>query len=89
MDPYRMGFIIGQLTEEELEALKRDEAVITKMLLVPDDYNVFHYKEGDEIEAQTPDGNRIWTIIRNMEVLPVDERYMIIFTLIRRSRPVH
>ena len=79
-----MRFIIGKLTDEELRALKQNEPVISKMLLVPDDYKVFHYKEGDEIEAETPDGNRIWTIIRNMEVLTVDERVIIIFTLVQR-----
>lgn len=85
MDPYRMRFIIGQLTDDELQALKRNEPVVSKMLLVPDDYKVFHYKEGDDIEVETHDGNRIWTIIQNMEVVTVDERFIVIFTLMRKE----
>lgn len=84
MDSYRMRFIIGKLTDDELLALKQGEPVISKMLLIPDDYAVFHYKEGDEIEAETQDGNRIWTIIRNMEIIEDDQRVIVILTLIKR-----
>lgn len=85
MNSFRMRFIIGKLSDEELLTLKRGEPLISKMLLTPQDYQVFHYREGDEIEAETQDGNRIWTIIRQMEVLEDEERTIIIFTLIHNA----
>jgi hypothetical protein len=92
MNSFRMRFIIGKLSDEELLILKQGGPVICKMLLSPQDYQVFHYKEGDEIEAETQDGNRIWAIIRQMEVVEDEQRVIIIFTLIQRpedktSRP--
>ena len=84
MNSFRMRFIIGKLSDEELLTLKRGEPLISKMLLTPQDYQVFHYREGDEIEAETQDGNRIWTVIRQMEVLEDEERIIIIFTLLHR-----
>jgi hypothetical protein len=82
MDSFRLRFIIGKLTDDELAALKNGEFIITKMLLTPEDYKVFHYKEGDEIEAETQDGNRIMTTITNMEIIQDEERVIIIFTLL-------
>ncbi len=85
MDPLRMRFVIGKLTEDELNALKNGESIISKMLLVPDDYKVFHYKEGDEIEAESDDGNRIWTTIKNLEVVEDEQRIIVILTLSKTS----
>ena len=51
MGSFRMRFIVGKLSDEEMLTLKRGESIISKMLLIPDDYRVFHYKEGDDIEA--------------------------------------
>ncbi len=85
MDPFRMRFIVGKLTDEELEALRQGHLVISKMLLVPDDYKVFHYREGDPIEAETQDGDRIWTTIRNMEVIEDEERVIVILTLVNKE----
>jgi hypothetical protein len=81
MDSFKFRFIIGKLTNEELEVLKNGGPIITKMLLMPEDYKVFHYKEGNEIEVETQDGNRIWTTITNMEIVEDEERVIIIFTL--------
>lgn len=81
MDPFRMRFVVGKLTEEELTALRRGESIISKMLLVPDDYKVFHYKEGDKIEAETHDGNRVWTTIKDLEVVEYELRIIVILTL--------
>jgi hypothetical protein len=82
MDPFRMRFIIGKLTNAELEMLKSGQPIITKMLLIPEDYLLFHYEEGDDIEAETQEGHRIHTTIQNMEILEDAERVIIIFTLI-------
>jgi hypothetical protein len=88
MESFRMRFIIGKLTDEELQALKSGEPIISKMLLIPEDYSVFHYKEGDEIEAETQDGNRIWTTIRSMEIVEDEQRVIVILTLIHQpSKP--
>ena len=82
MGSFRMRFVVGKLSNEELLTLKRGEAIISKMLLIPDDYKIFHYKEGDEIEVETQDGNRIWTTIRNMEIIEGDHRVIVILTLV-------
>ena len=82
MDPFKMRFIIGKLTDAEFELLKSGHPVVSKMLLIPDDYRLFHYQEGDDIEAESQDGNRIWTTIRNMEIVEDAERVIIIFTLV-------
>jgi len=84
MRPFRMRFIVDKLTEEELQILKQGRSVISKLLLIPDDYSAFRYKEGDEIEAETQAGNRIWTIIRNMEIVEDAERVIVILTLISK-----
>ena len=81
-----MRFVIGKLTDAELEMLKSNQPIITKMLLIPEDHRLFHYKEGDEIEVETQEGNRIWTTIRNMEIVENDERVIIIFTLAPTQR---
>lgn len=84
MGPFRMRFIVGKLTEDELLTLKRGEPVISKLLLIPDDYRLFRYAEGDEIEVETHEGNRIWTTIRNIEVVGDDNSVIVILTLVRK-----
>lgn len=61
MNSFRMRFIICKLTDEEMQALKNGEPIISKMLLTQQDYRVFHYKGGNQNEVETQDGNRIWT----------------------------
>ena len=78
-----MRFIVGKLSHEELDFLKQGEPVISKLLLIPDDYKLFHYTEGDEIEAETQEGNRILTKIRNLEILEDIDRVIVILTLER------
>ena len=83
MNSFRMRFVVG-ISEPDLLTLKNGEQVVSKMLLTPDDFQVFHYSEGDEIEAETPDGNRIWTRIRFMEIIEDDHRTIIILTLVHQ-----
>lgn len=85
MDSFRLRFIVGKLSDEELQTLKQGEAVISKMLLIPEDYSLFHYKEGDDIEAETQDGNRLLTTIRSMEIIEDDARVIVILTLIQKQ----
>ena len=82
MAPFRMRFIIGKLTDEELNSLKKGETVISKMILIPDDYRLFHYKVGDDIEVETHDGDRIWASIQGMEIVEDAEQIIIIFSLV-------
>lgn len=79
-----MRFVVGKLTDEELHSLRKGESIISKMLLLPDDFKVFRYHEGDEIEAETQDGNRLWTTIKDMEVVKDKERVIVILTLSQR-----
>lgn len=81
MDSFRMRFVLGKITDEELRSLRRGETIISKMLLLPDDFKVFHYKAGDKIEAETQDGNRIWTTIQHVEVVNDQARIIVILTL--------
>ncbi len=85
MYEYSMGlkvsFIIGQLGNDEMESLKNGYSVISKMILAPDDYSLFHYKEGEKIQVETNDGNRLWCIIDHLEILKNEESVILIFTL--------
>ncbi|MGC1242152.1 MAG: hypothetical protein WA874_11205 [Chryseosolibacter sp.] len=84
MNPFKMRFIVGRLTDDELMILKRGDPVISKLLLIPDDYLLFHYREGDDIEVETPEGNRIWTTIRHIEIVEDDHRVIVILTLFHK-----
>lgn len=78
----RMRFIVGKLSEEEMAVLKNGDPLLTKMLLTPDDFLVFHYVPGQPIEAESADGDRIWTVIRHLETLEHDSHVILMFTLI-------
>ena len=80
MNTFRMRFIVG-ITEADLLTLNQGHTVIAKMLLIPDDYKVFHYAQGDDIEVETPEGNRLWTAIRAIEVIEDEWRTIVILTL--------
>jgi hypothetical protein len=82
----KINFIIGQLSDEELETLKNGYSIISKMILTPDDYGLFHYKEGDNIQVETDDGNRLWCAIEHLEVLNNDQGIIIIFTLLKSEK---
>lgn len=77
-----MRFIVGGLSPEELHFLNQGEPVISKLLLIPEDFKLFRHKEGDEIQVETPEGNRIWTTIRNIEIVEDDYRVIVILTLV-------
>jgi hypothetical protein len=81
MGPFRLRFVIGKLSDEEFKALEDGLPIITKMLLSLEDFAVFHYREGDEIEAESQQGNRVWTTITNMEIIKDETQVIIIFTL--------
>jgi hypothetical protein len=80
MNTFRMRFIVG-ITEADLLALNQGERIVCKMLLIPDDYKAFHYAVGDDIEVETPEGNRLWGIINSMEIIEDDYRTIVILTI--------
>jgi hypothetical protein len=77
----KITFIIGQLSLEEFEQLKNGYSILSKMILPPDDFNLFRYKEGDKIEVETKDGLRQWCTIEHLEILKKEEPFILIFTL--------
>lgn len=81
----KVNFIIGQLSEEDADALKKGYSIISKMILTPDDYSLFHYKEGEFIQVETDHGLRLWCTITNLEVVKDDKRVIMIFTLAKSN----
>jgi hypothetical protein len=80
MERVKVTFVIG-LREDEVEALKNDEIVVTKMILLPDDYDLFKYKESDLIQVESQTGNREWCRIYQLEKVQQDDNIILIFTL--------
>jgi hypothetical protein len=83
MEPVRLSFIISRLREEEVEALKNGQVVISKMFLTNEDYKLFRYKEGSCIQVESVHGNRIWCTITNLEILSIHDKKILIFTLVQ------
>lgn len=77
----KISFIIGQLPFEEFEQLKRGHTILSKMILSPDDFKLFHYNDGDQIQVETNDGDRLWCVIKHLEIVSNEERVILIFTL--------
>jgi hypothetical protein len=81
----KISFIIGQVSEGDFESLAEGEKVTSKMILTEEDFALFHYKEGDEIQVETDHGNRQWCIILHLEILLENEKVLLIFTLQRKQ----
>lgn len=81
----KVTFIIGEINEEEVQSLNNGYFIISKMILTPDDYKLFRYKEGESIEVETAQGYRLWCTINHMEILQDEERVIIIFTLVKAT----
>jgi hypothetical protein len=79
----KVKFVLGAINEEEVQSLEEGYAIISKMILMQDDYNIFHYKLGDSIQVETDHGYRLWCSITQLEVIQDKERVIIIFTLIK------
>lgn len=77
----KISFIIGQLSDQEFEQLKEGYSIVSKMILPPDDYKLFHYKESQLIQVETNHGDRLWCTIQHLEILETEERVILIFTL--------
>lgn len=79
----KISFVIGQISHQELESLKEGYSLISKMIIPADDYSLFTYKEGENIQVETNEGNRLWCKITHLETVKDDERVILIFTLIK------
>lgn len=82
---FKISFVIGDLTEENVRRLRDNYSIVSKMILTPDDYKLFRYKKGDPIQVETDHGNRLWCCIEELEKVQDPERVILIFTLTKAS----
>lgn len=83
MRPIKVSFVISDLSSDEIEQLKHNYSIVAKMILTPDDYKLFRYGPGDQIQVQTQQGDRLWCRIEDLEKVESEERVILIFTLSR------
>jgi hypothetical protein len=81
MHTIHVRFVISELSEDDIQALRNADVIISKMILTPDDFRLFHYRTGDTIEVENQDGNRLWCRIQELEVVDSNEQVILIFTL--------
>jgi hypothetical protein len=77
----KINFVIGQCSEEEINALKNEQVIVSKMILNEADYELFEYTEGENIQVETANGDRLWCTIIQLERVINDEKVILIFTL--------
>ena len=86
LDHVSIRFMVGALDENDVLSLTSGQHVICKLILTPDDYRLFNYHEGDNIEVETEYGNRQWCTIRELEIIEADLAVIAIFSLVGSSR---
>lgn len=77
----KISFVIGQISEGDFDSLTAGHKVTSKMILYKEDFELFRYGEGDQIQVETDHGNRLWCTILHMETLAENEKVLLIFTL--------
>jgi hypothetical protein len=82
MSRVTIRFIVGELIDDDVMALKNGQAVISKMILSHEDRKLFSYEEGDSIEVESEHGYRHWCRIDNLELIEKEDGVIVIFTLI-------
>jgi hypothetical protein len=80
----KISFIIGALSDNDILALEEGYTVISKMILSPNDYNLFHYSVGQNIEVESMDGKRLLCEIVDLEVITDDMQTILIFSLLKQ-----
>ncbi|HYG02867.1 MAG TPA: hypothetical protein VD927_10515 [Chryseosolibacter sp.] len=83
MSAIPVRFVIGQLPEEDIDDLKHDQVITSKLLLSPADFEIFNYKRGDSIEVESNDGYRQWCTILDLEIVKTPVDVILIFSLKR------
>jgi hypothetical protein len=81
MSKIQVSFILGEVSEEDVLALKNNQPITCKLLLTPEDLKLFAYSLGDLIEIETRNGHRLWSTIIHQEIIENAERVIIILTL--------
>ena len=87
MSAIPVRFVIGQLPDEEIDDLKHDQVITSKLLLCPSDFEIFNYKRGDSIEVESHDGYRQWCTILDLEIVKTPIDVILIFSLKRADIP--
>lgn len=75
---------IAHVSEQEFGQLNEGYEIISKMILIPDDEQLFRYQRGDHIQVETRHGNRLWCRIEQLEKVVGDEQVLLILTLAAR-----
>jgi hypothetical protein len=83
----KVSFIIGGIVEEDFEALKEGYSINTKLILSQQDHELFHYNKGNGIQVESAKGDRLWCIIRDLEMIVNAENTLVMFTLVRETDP--
>lgn len=81
----KVSFVIGGIGEEDFQSLREGYSINTKLILSPQDHELFHYNKGNRIQVESSKGDRLWCTIRDLEVITNSENSIVMFTLIRES----
>lgn len=81
---FSVNFIV-RVTEQEFGHLNEGYQIISKVILGPDDEQLFRYECGDYIQVETQHGNRLWCRINQLEKVVGDEQVVLIFALTARG----
>jgi hypothetical protein len=83
----KVSFVIGGIAEEDFQSLKEGYSIVTKLILTPQDHELFHYNKGNSIQAESSRGDRIWCRITDLEIIINQDNAIVIFTLLKESDP--
>lgn len=86
MSAVPVRFVIGEVTQFELEDIQHNLTIASKLILTPDDFRLFKYREGDEIEIESEVGQREWCQIRDLEIIEGSDEVIVLFTLERSQK---
>ena len=74
-------FVIGELSDMEIDDLRHMQVITSKLLLNAADFELFKYQPGDRIEVESHDGYRQWCEILDLEVIRSEADVILIFSL--------
>lgn len=83
----KVSFIIGGITEYDFQALKEGYSINTKLILTPQDHELFHYNKGNSIQVESSRGDRLWCMIKDLEMITNNDNAIVMFNLIRETDP--
>jgi hypothetical protein len=77
----KITFILGRISDGDFDTLEQGDIVSAKMILTDDDYALFRYNDGDSIQVETGNGNRLWCAILHLETILEKDKNLLMFTL--------